>query len=172
MSLSIITGPMSSGKTTTCIRLITEEHVSSDYRVYMNEICKDRQECYADHNIDVTYIKSLGEVDLSTTTVIIDDAQFFDDYSDYLINWMKAKPDLDLMLFGLDAKALGECFSWFPQCCIYAKTIRKLNGICSCGKLTTITMKIGGDPNKEIEVGSSGVEYKPVCNQCWIKYKC
>ena len=183
-SLTLIMGPMFSGKTTELINIYNEtckkygQHTclalnyTLDNRYGSNKIVSHdslsidcisvlKLEHYFENNNNLTNISN-------ASFIFINEAQFFDDLTYYVLN-MKDIHNKHLILCGLDYDFECKKFGQLLDLNIYANKIIYLQGVCktlNCSYLSKYTHRI--TKNKEqILIGSH--EYIPLCKDCYNK---
>lgn len=186
-SLTVITGPMYSGKTARLIDYIKlarlegkrvqvyshgfdikrDDELSS--RAYPNEHIKAFKTCNS-YDIIEDYLKG------TNNCVAIDEAQFFSPHLAAYIKFMLSCR-ATIYVAGLDTNFRGEPFSdTFGKICQMADRIDKLTAICSsCSGPATLTQRlINGIPaalNDElviIEGTCDVIKYEPRCRKCHV----
>jgi thymidine kinase len=184
MSLSIIIGPMFSGKTWHLIktfnRLCNEEskkvaviNYSADTRYGENVLSTHNQ-------IKIPCLMTTRLCDIwldrehpnwfelrQSDAILINEAQFFDDLKDVVLDMVENHGKI-VEICGLDGTYTrapfsdGDIFKLMP----YADHIEKLNGQCSkCANKSIFTHRITREDGEVIIGGSD--KYIPVCRKCY-----
>ena len=186
MSLSVTTGPMFSGKTTTLIKKLTQHvDVQKKCRCAIINSFKDNrnlEHTISSHcssykgiseKINIFSLNTLSEFDYTKFDVIgVDEAQFFPDLYENVKNWVEHNKYV--YVSGLDSDYLGENIGEIYKLLHISDKFVKLGTICAiCSDLhenqnfnlenvssATFTGKTNGTKNI-IEIGSEC--YKPMC---------
>lgn len=186
-SLTVITGPMYSGKTARLIDYIRLAQLAKK-KVYVYSHCFDVRRAEelssrAYPNIHIEAFKTCEANDIiqdffqgDCDCVAIDEAQFFKPHLAYYVKLM-----LDcratVYVSGLDTNFRGEPFSdTMGKLCQMASKIDKLTAICSvCGKDAAMTQRlVNGEPATMddelvvIEGSCDVIKYEPRCRACHI----
>lgn len=180
-SVSVIVGPMFSGKTEELIRRVrwaraTRQQVqvfkpATDTRYASQEIVS-----HDGTRIEAVSVESAAQlwrlVRPGTAVVAIDEAQFFDDdivmLCERLANW-----GIQVIVAGLDMDFRGEPFGPVPTLMARATRVDKLQAVCVvCGRPASYTQRlIDGRPaahdTPTILVGGREI-YEPRCRKCHV----
>lgn len=155
-SIEVICGPMFAGKTEEIIRRVKRLHYAKKkVLVFKPQIDKRYSEDnIVSHNkqmieaINITNIRDVFKyVDLSTSAVVIDEAQFFSDEILSVVNEL-ADAGKRVIIGGLDTDFRGEPFGPMPHLLALAESVTKLTAICVVsGEPATRTQRlINGKP--------------------------
>jgi thymidine kinase len=185
-SITVIEGPMKSGKTTYLIRYI--ETMGRYKRVlYINHSFDTRNIApWSSHssltnsgsvdllNAEFIKLSSLENLDPSEIqkyqTIIIDEAQFFGDLVKYVLLWAEVQKK-DLIVAGLLTDFRREVFGQLLDLLRYANKHIKLDeGLCEdCldkgMKSNSLFTRRIGDSTQQLEIG---FDYRAVCRSCWL----
>jgi len=171
--LELIIGPMFSGKSTEIIRRIRLLKIINKKIIVIKPNIDNRyhQTKITSHNFesaDCIVLSSLGDLNIDITnydTIIIDEAQFFNDLKSVVINWIE-NYNIDVIITGLDGdfekNPIGQILELIP----HAEKCRKINSLCNlCNDGTEGCFSFRKVESKnKILVG--GVEsYIPVCRR-------
>ena len=179
--LTLITGPMYSGKSTELIRLI-RRYICSNKSVLSIKYVSDKRygsDKIITHNKDEESAIMLGHLNevesslISNTDIIaIDEGQFFPDLEETVLEWLEKYPGVTIIIAGLSGNYMRSIFTgncsniWnlAPR----ASNIKFFTGIC--GKCSydgaAYTVKLPGHKMNQFEIGSSET-YVCVCEQCY-----
>jgi thymidine kinase len=175
-SLTLIVGPMFSGKTTELMRRLRRKAFAhkkilmikfqEDMR-YSREVdvmaTHDRQTMKA---VPALLLKDVAK-DVEDVDVIgIDEGQFFMDLVDMVMQWLKEGKEV--VVAALDGnyqqKPMGDVPALIPLC----DRILKLNAVCmDCGADAPFTKRISACTDEK-EIGGAD-KYKAVCRRCLHK---
>ena len=177
MILTIVIGPMFSGKSTFIINKASE---TNDKYIVLKPIIDNR---YSENMVvshDKQQIKATSSNKLLNSLLLdnilkckkiyVDEGQFFDDLYDFVEYLDEKKYTGELFVCGLNGdfkrKPIGKINSLLPR----ADDIIFLKGICSvCGKKSSFSKKIinVSDNYDQIDFGGSE-KYHPVCGKCYL----
>ena len=173
MSISLIIGPMFSGKTTELIRRLTRARIakkrvliighSSDNR-YSKEkkiISHDKRtiECLKTDTLNDSLLESNPDF------IGIDEGQFFNNLN-IVDTW--ANRGIHVIIAGLDSDYNKEGFEVLTKLISSAENITKLTAICvDCGHCAHFTKRIT-ESKEKILVGGINT-YQPMCRNCFNK---
>jgi thymidine kinase len=172
-TLTVVTGPMFSGKTETLLRLTNVsthqaqlfKH-SIDTRYSFTQIVSHSK--LSAPAIPVPSITSLLEqVDTEAHIIGIDEGQFFDEGILHACNMLTAS-GIDVIVAGLDLDFRGRPFSPIPELLALAERVIKLQGRCAiCGAPATRSQRlISGEPapyDSPIQFVGGVSTYEPRC---------
>lgn len=155
-SLEVVTGSMFSGKTDELIRrlrraTIARQKVQVFKPVIDLRFAKEKVTSHAGNDFAATPISSsidiLDHLDLDTTVVAIDEAQFFDNSIIDIVHDL-AEKGLRVIVAGLDTDFRGEPFGPVPILMAKAEQVDKLHAICMiCGGEASRTQRlVNGKP--------------------------
>ena len=171
--IEVIVGPMFSGKSEELIRrtkLLTYAKIK--YQAFKPEIDNrwSRKEISSrsGSKIGVTPVKSSFDIinllDKNTLSIIIDEAQFFDDGLIEVVSKL-ANAGKRVIIAGLDTDFKDEPFGPLPEILAKAEFVTKLPGICmKCGNWGTKTQRIIASED-QILVGDDD-SYEVRCRKC------
>ena len=176
-SLTLIVGPMFSGKTTELIRLSVRYQLARKKVLVINHCLDNRYD--SEENFIVSHQKiKLSAVHLSSLekglsceqleqcdVIAIDEAQFFPDLFVFCRKWAQRKT---LVVAGLDATAEAKPFGQVCELLAISEKVEKLSAICSnCNEDAAFTLKKTQN-QQEIEIGGADL-YEPACRTCFYK---
>lgn len=155
-SLEIICGSMFSGKTDELIRrlrraVIARQKVQVFKPAIDNRYAVEKVTSHAGNEFDAVPVKNsadiLGLVDVDTTVVGIDEAQFLDDGIVEVAHQL-AERKIRVLVAGLDQDFRGEPFGSMPVLMAEAEQVTKLQAICIvCGEPASRTQRlVNGNP--------------------------
>lgn len=183
--LTVITGPMFSGKSSALIsngisNVIAGNGVvafkpANDDRYDINSITSHYGDKLAAHPTSVNNLFSeankifekrpLGELDVNV--ILIDEAQFFDK-PEILLAVNEWSEWAHVIVAGLSQDSFGKPFGAMPELLSMADNIVCLRAVCSkCRSINTATRtyrKISS--NEQVAVGGISM-YEPRCFECW-----
>ena len=177
--IELICGSMFSGKTEELIRRVTRAQIARQrVQVFKPRLdTRYTQEKVSSHSgayLNATPVRDAREilalVELDTSVVAIDEAQFFDWSIADVCNAL-ADEGKRVIVAGLDMDFRGEPFGPVPLLMAQAETVDKLQAICVvCGAPASRTQRlINGQPasydDPVIMVGASEV-YEARCRHC------
>jgi thymidine kinase len=169
-SLTVVIGPMFSGKTSRIVHFSSKWARRGKCVIVISHSLDDRE--FLSHNPklrlddDVTVVKTraLREVNIDDFDVVaVDESQFFDDLVETIIEWM-SRGRHRILVSGLDGdyqqRPFGEILQLIPR----ADKVHKLTAHCHhCEKRAPFTIKIS-ESEKRVDVGGSD-KYRPVCRE-------
>lgn len=180
-SLTVVTGPMFSGKTEALIALIKRAHDAAlAIQVFVPA---------SDTRNGVGVVKSHGGLDLAalgisawavtpddhwefgqrirprTEVVAIDEAQFF---PSSLVDDVHAllQRNLTVYIAGLDQDYLGRPFGPMPGLLALADHVRKLTAICARCRQDGATLTYRNNPSTDLVLLGASDAYSPMCRPC------
>jgi thymidine kinase len=177
-SIEVICGSMFCGKTDELIRRLRRATIAKQkVQVFKPAIDiryeEQRVASHAGSTFDaipvIQSIDILNKVDLDTTVVGIDEAQFFDPEIVSVVQNL-ANRSIRVIVAGLDQNFKGEPFASMPILMALAEQVDKLQAICMvCGEPASRTQRlVNGQPARyddpEIIVGASEM-YEARCRQ-------
>ena len=171
--LSIILGPMFSGKTTKLLNTIQyckQNKLSYlvinhtfDNRYNYNKITNHNQICE-----DSLMLNKLSELEMKNIKnidyLLIDEGQFFEDLEESVKNIIEKNPKLNITIVGLDGDFQQNVFNngQLLKLIPYAEKVVKLHSKCHfCNNKAFFTKRI--TESKEQILVSSNDNYKPSC---------
>ena len=182
MGISLIIGPMFSGKTTKLICQMSKLSYSINNKVLFIKYDKDirNNKSIISHNkiynpdVHVLLTNKLKDVNdyiknNKITHIGIDEGQFFEDI-EYVLQW-SLYVNIYIATLDSDYKQIvfGNIISLIPFC----DKIKKLKATCSkCNKVNSaiISTRINEKINSRIFIGGSD-DYQVLCNTCFINSK-
>jgi thymidine kinase len=177
-SIEVITGSMFCGKTEETIRRLRRATIArQNVQVFKpkidNRYAEEKVTSHAGHNFDAQPIKQATDIltllELDTTVVAIDEAQFFDPEIISVCQTL-AERGLRVIVAGLDLDFRGEPFGPIPILMSKAEKVDKLHAICVvCGEEASRTQRlVDGEPARYddpvVIVGASEL-YEARCRQ-------
>jgi thymidine kinase len=177
--LSLIIGPMMSGKTSSLISELTR-YVDLEIPVgYINSEEDTRGEAFSSHNSSLTQISpkiktiktkcllDINDAYLDGLDVIaIDEAQFFTDLLVFVKKWLKRGKII--YVAGLDGDIEQKIFGDLVYLIPYATEVRKLNAVCEIcrkeKKIIPAPFTLRKKQNMERKAIGGKDLYYPVCN--------
>lgn len=183
-TLTIYTGPMTSGKTSALIAEL-ENSLEENKRVLVIKPSIDSR--YSDEDIvthdGISLQKTTGHVvrrlgvndclnlsDIKDIDVLlIDEAQFFKELCTESIPFI-LRCGVDVVAVGLDMDSEGVPFGSMPYLLSLANNVYKLAGVCSvCGDEATRTFrKVNVSSTAQVLIGGSET-YEPRCLAHWVE---
>lgn len=155
-SIEVICGPMFAGKTEEVIRRVRRLHYAKKKVLVFKPKIDNRysEDSIVSHNkqmieaINISDIRDIFKyVDLSTSAVVLDEAQFF---SEEIVAVAQELADggVRVIIGGLDTDFRGEPFGPMPRLLAIAESVTKLTAICVIsGEPATRTQRlINGEP--------------------------
>ena len=180
MKLDIILGPMFAGKSTELIRRIRRLDILQKQYIVLKPIIDTRysKEHIVSHNNEkincLSYEKIKDFIELTNLknidTVFIDEAQFFPDLKEGVIDILENKKK-NVVIVGLDGdfnrNRFGQVLDLIPYCdtCVKFSALCK---ICNDGTPGIFSQKISGKDD-QIEVGSCDL-YNSVCRKHYLDF--
>jgi len=155
-SLEVICGSMFCGKTEELIRRLRRARIAKQQVQVFKPVIDNRYEqmkvtSHSGLDVDAIPVGSseevLAKLDPDTTTVGIDEAQFFDDGIVEVVEGL-ANHGLRVIVTGLDRDFRGEPFGCMPELMARAEKVDKLRAICMvCGEDASRTQRlVNGEP--------------------------
>ena len=174
-TLTLITGPMFSGKSTELIRCV-EKYIIGGYKVLVIKPGKDTRQRYvksrfgkeleckqAEHADDIVSMAEPYEV------VAIDEAQFLPGIHHCVDKLLKNGKRV--FVAGLDVQSEGKWFGDVFALLAWASEVIKLTAVCEdCKNDSAIRTVIRNGPQGDGGIGNAE-KYKPVCITCFQKYQ-
>lgn len=173
--ISLIIGPMFSGKTTELLRRLTRSKIAGKKVILLRPKIDTREKLTHD-NLTTNGIKEifLNEINpdnfMDYDVIGIDEGQFFKNLAasaNILANRGKK-----VIIAGLDATSELEPFEEILNCIPYSEEVVKLSAICTfCGsELGSFTHFKLGNKKEKIIVGGADL-YNAICRKCLNKFK-
>lgn len=155
-SVEVITGSMFCGKTDEMIRRLRRAVIAKQKIQVFKPAIDDRYDeikvvSHAGSAFNAVPIRSAAEIreklELDTTVVAIDEAQFLDEEILLLVNDLAAK-GIRVIVAGLDQDFRAEPFGPMPSLLAQAERVNKLHAICMvCGEPASRTQRlVNGKP--------------------------
>ena len=182
MSLTLVIGPMFSGKSSYLLSSI-RKYREIDWSIYIitssfdkrytteTKIVNHNQEsCNADIAVEKLSDVSEKKDYLESKVVIIEEAQFYPDLVEFVLEAVELY-DKHVIVAGLDGDASRKPFGSLLELIPYADTIVKLKAlckICNDGTEALFTSKKVHD-NATIDIGGSN-KYEALCRKHFIAY--
>lgn len=189
--LTVITGPMGSGKTYTLISLLSRHQVrgksvqvykwSEDNRILDPDKDDGKPKIESRIGLSISALPVKDSVELMREiakgvpdVVAVEEAHFFDEKLPEAVTIL-LKMGLDVYLTGLNLDFAGRPFNQMPTLLALADDIQVLTAVCSvCGSdNATKTQKLLADgrtapiDSSLIDVGAEN--YTARCNNCWVE---
>lgn len=178
--ITVIAGPMHSGKTTELLRRVRRALLARKKTQVFKSVLDDRYQgirhvCSHDGlHIEAQPIavamEILEHIEKDTEIVAIDEAQFLDDEIVVVVDRLAAEGRM-VILSGLDLDYRGQPFGAMPLLLAIADEVVKLDAICArCGQSATRTQRlVNGVPapadGPTVLVGASE-HYESRCRSC------
>lgn len=150
-SIEVITGSMFCGKTDELIRRLRRARIARQKVQVFKPVIDDRYtvekvKSHAGSEFDALPIDCAEEIEKrlepDTTVVGIDEAQFFDNEIDALVQRL-ADRGIRVLIAGLDTDFRGEPFGPMPGLMAKAEVVDKLHAICMvCGEEASRTQRL------------------------------
>lgn len=182
--VEVICGSMFCGKTEELIRRVRRAIIAKQQVQVFKPAIDDRYSVehvssHSGQQIQAQIITSASEIlrllELDTTVVAVDEAQFFDSTIVDIVEELADK-DIRVIVAGLDMDFRGEPFGPMPQLLCLAEEVTKLNAICVvCGEAASRTQRlVNGKPARYddpvIQVGAME-SYEPRCRKHHVVLK-
>lgn len=183
MSITLIIGPMFSGKTTELIRLVDRKRIAGKKCLIIKHMIDTRFN--TDNNVqthsqisyeacDIKYFRVLTTVDIdyfkqNYHVVAIEEGHFFTNLCTYCN--MMANNKIDVIVSALDSSFKQELFKNVGELIAYAETVVKLTAVCMRCKQDdgSFTIRNNGS-TLDILVGGADI-YESVCRECLNQFK-
>lgn len=175
-SLTVIIGPMFSGKTSCLLSIYNKVSAINNRVVAINHTIDDRYTkgymCTHDNKkikcSSVTDLREFCYKNIANYDVfLINEGQFFENLYEAVINLVE-KHNKQVYVCGLDGdfkrKKMGEILDLIP----ISDEVIKLKSLCSCKKDAIFTCRMVSK-NDQVLVGGSDV-YQPMCRECYLKH--
>lgn len=175
--LTVIIGPMFSGKTTTLMRYHNDYSFTKLKPICINYIKDDRYGEISENNmynhnlssvkcIYAEKLENISDMILGYDVILINEGQFFSDLVKYCRCWMEEHGKI-IVVAGLDGDYKREMFGEILKLIPYAQKVEKLSAmcsICSDGTEAHYTFRKSDEIN-QIVIGSSN--YMALCADCY-----
>ena len=156
--LTLTLGCMYAGKTSALVKNIPDK----DYIVIDYARCdapyESKLSTHDNVQIPCTKMQYLLSIDMPYTTILINEAQFFDDLIPF-VEQMKSKK---IHIYGLDGdfkqERFGDILSLIPKCDSYVK----LYATCKCGERASFSKRL----STNLEQFLPDDRYRPSCRHC------
>ena len=171
--ITLICGPMYSGKTTEMLRLFLRADLANKKTILLRPYSDTRQ--YISHSkTDVSwlkyeFVKNLNDFDAIKYDVIgVDEGQFQLGLKDFCKEYAKYRKQI--IISALHATSECEMFDSVIEIIPHCDEIIKLNAVCSyCGSdYGSFTFYKGGNKIGKVEVGGQE-KYIALCRECYEK---
>lgn len=177
MNIELIIGPMYSGKSTELMRRCMRYKAVGCNILVINHVidtrCNDEIATHNDYKMKAIKVSNLCEIPNNILysgnhVIAIDEAQFFDDLKDFIIeheNTLKT----NVLISGLDGDFKKNKFGQVLDLIPYSNSVTKLNSLCMIccnGTLAPFTKRMS-NIEEQILVGKSE-SYKSVCRTCFL----
>lgn len=172
--VEVICGPMFSGKSEELIRRVTRYQIA---RIPVQTFKPQLDDRYAETEVVShsslrvgaipvqTAIQLLGQVDVSTQVIGIDEGQFFDDGLVDVVEQL-AVAGKQVIIAGLDTDYLRRPFEPIPTLCDRAEYVTKMLAVChKCGGPGMYTQRIVHSDDLVV-LGAQGA-YEARCRMCF-----
>lgn len=185
--LTIITGPMFSGKSEELIRVAKRIGYAKQSALILKPARDTRQNSIRSRELadngETKTAREMPAIEVSDQTafqelikhqnfdvLIIDEAHFFPEWlSDEIFELLQSEGP-DIYIAGLDQTAWGRVFGPMGELMAMADKIVKLSAVCfQCHQSANMTFKTSKSESV-IEVGDAGL-YEARCRQCWHEPK-
>jgi thymidine kinase len=179
MSLSVIIGPMFSGKSTRILQLASR-YASIDMPCM---VIKPRIDNRYDPSLVVTHdlgttpclvidrlMNILPQMLEEAQVIIVEEAQFFPDLLSFVTRqvYMEQKR---VYVVGLSGDADCRSFGQILDCIPMADTVEMLKALCrrcANGNEASFTHRLAGPPDQQILIGGAD-RYEALCRPCYIR---
>ena len=184
MSITVIIGPMFSGKTSELIRLVDRKRIAEKKCLIIKHIRDDRydiknitthsqisyKQCDVIHLSDLTNDFILEIINQKKYDVVaIDEGHFFTNLEKHCS--ILANNQIDIIVSALDSSFEQKLFKEIGDLMANAEFIIKFNAICMICKDSDASFTIRTiDSTEQILIGGSEI-YKSVCRRCMNKFK-
>jgi thymidine kinase len=169
--ISLIFGPMFSGKSTELLRRLERAHIANK-RVIMLRPLTDTRSFLSHSERNNDWLKQefveLEKFDASKYDVIgIDESQFFSGLKEFCLKYSLAGKRV--IVSALHATSESEMFEEIVKLLPYCEEIVKLNAICTkCGADdATYTLHLAGSKTDKVAVGGTEA-YAARCDKCYF----
>lgn len=177
--ITVYTGPMFSGKSTTLIE--TYQNLITNNISKNNILCFKPSKDIRDYTkirarnvntkIDAIVISKFETIlDYITNDIkyiFIDEIQFIDgDFN--ILSKLSIENNIDIYISGLSQTSEQTPFGTMPYILAIADNVMKLKAKCECGKEAPYTYC---KENKQQKILIGDKEYIPLCRECLLKYK-
>lgn len=169
--ISLIIGPMFSGKTTELERQTMRQVLAGKSAVaikYSRDNRYSSDKIISHNNVELDLptilISDISDLYVSQDVIAIDEGQFING----LPEWVEAQANSGkhVIISGLDADFLRQSFPNIVQLIPKAEKVKKLSAVCECGKNAAFS-KILVETDKIENIGGKEL-YKPVCRSCYV----
>jgi len=168
--ISLVCGPMFSGKTTEVIRRLERAHIAKK-EVILLRPPTDTRDFLSHSEQDVSWLRKMNttlvRLDASTFDVIgIDEGQFQEGLKDFCVK--HSLMGKHVIVSALHATSESEMFDPIIELIPYCEEIEKLNAVCmNCGSdFGSYTFYTAGKKTEKIAVGGSET-YTALCDKCY-----
>jgi thymidine kinase len=179
MSLKVVVGPMSAGKTSANYRYVERALRAKKTVMVVIPTLDKENNGHGGKTRTGKKIESLGVTPVWVRTsrdlydalpkkldlLVVEEAQFFDmDLPLWLERIQKERPEIHIIVAGLDLTSEGAPFGPMGHLMCIATKVKKLKAICECGKKAPRTRNIAAKDGA-VRIGADG--YVPACLVCW-----
>ena len=174
MSITLITGPMFSGKTTELLRMLERSRIAKKTCLLIKWAEDDRYDCTrvvthdkrsATASLSCTALPDITEV-VAYDVVGIDEGQFFPGLAEFCD--AVANAGSEVFVAALDGTYQREPFPAIAALIPLAEFVKKIHAVCvSCGRLAAYSVRQESAPAVTGTYSIGGTEsYKAVCRAC------
>jgi thymidine kinase len=183
-ALTVLTGPMFSGKTRELAQVIQTRQIAGLRTLVLKPVRDNRTIGTIKSRAGVSLEFQAFEVSTAEqmrsyidesehNVLIIDEAQFFDGWLPGVVQDLlaaRSTQKYEIVVAGLDMDFMKQPFGSMPQLMAMADRVVKLKAVCGTCKTVPpnaiFSKKIAGDMNVQSEVGDSD-KYTAVCRSCY-----
>ena len=188
MSITLIIGPMFSGKTSELIRLVDRKRIADKKCLIIKHLKDTRYDtpntitCITTHMelkysaCDIIHVNNFGtNIDLETSiqnryeVVAIEEGHFYSGLNDFCIKL--ANHGIDVIVSALDSNFKQDLFLEIGKLIANAETVIKLDAICMVCKNCDASFTIRTTNSTELIVVGGTETYKSVCRNCLNSFK-
>ena len=167
MSITLILGPMGSGKSAQLLIYAKREELAKKKVLYISH--PDSGSTVKSRNGNSKdCVGFLTEDTDAFQAIIIDEGQFFDN-GDELVNYAEKQANKGKKIFiaALDADFKRENFGNIHKIFPKAETIKKLKAVCyHCGNDASFSQRLNKENTKQKDTDKT--HYEAVCRQCYF----
>lgn len=183
-SITVVSGPMASGKTLELIRRLTRRQVANQATAmfkHFEDVRDGEDQSCSRIGLSINAMPINSEfnivkycVEHGIKAVGIEEAQFFDEKLVDQIYKLR-EMNIDVCLTGLNLTSKGEPFGIMPLLLALADDVVSLSAVCTVCKenasktqrLVSGEVELMCEPDVIIDKTDALVEYQPRCNKCW-----
>lgn len=173
MSLTLILGPMFSGKTTYLLHKLKTYEVANKSVMYMNHRRDTRGDLFSTHNsllnpgcnIECTNNLSVA-MNTDADVIGFDEAQFYDDaFVKTIVPFLLSK-DKIIVICGLDGDCKQRRFGYLLDLIPICDKVKKLHAVCNrCNGRGIFSKRLDETDVGQISIGGAD-KYISVCRAC------